>query len=108
VTAAIELSKLASLSTCVTGHSPFFACTLVLSSIVQVTVLSAHIEHPIGKHCSYLALNIGVLNSMGGIWSIAASSLGKIRAVTREAEGASTEPSEGVVGSLSTPPVLPL
>jgi hypothetical protein len=108
VAAAIELSKLASLSKCVTGHSPFFACTLVLSSIVQVTVLSAHIEHPIGKLYSYLALNIGVLNSMGGIWSIAASSLGKIRAVTREAEGASTEPSEGVVGSLSTPPVLPL
>lgn len=107
VNAAIELSKLASLSTCVTGHTPFFACTLVLSSIVQVTVLSAHIGHPTGKHYSYLALNIGVLSSMGGIWNIAASSLGKMRAVTREVEAASTEAGEGLVGSLSTPPVVP-
>lgn len=107
VNAAVELSKLASLSTSVTGHSPFFACTLVLSSIVQVTVLSAHIEHLVGKYYSYLALNIGVLNSMGRIWSIAASSLGNIRAITREVEAASTKSSEGLVASLSTPPILP-
>ncbi|KAJ5999481.1 Transcription factor [Penicillium sp. IBT 35674x] len=107
VNAAVEISKLASLSTCVTGHSPFFACTLVLSSIVQVTVLSAHIGHPIGKHYPYLTLNIGVLNSLGGIWNIAASSLDKIRAVTREVEAASIEPSEDLVGCPSTPPVLP-
>ncbi|CAG8418549.1 unnamed protein product [Penicillium salamii] len=108
INAAIELSKLASLSTNVTSHSPFFACTLVLSSIVQVTVRSARIEQPIGMHYSYLALNIGVLNSMASVWGIAASSQDKIRTVVREVEAASTEANQGLVGHLSTPPVLPI
>lgn len=100
--AAAELSKLASLSTSVTGHSPFFACTLVLSSIVQLTVLSAHIVDQPGKHYSYLALNIGVLKSMGRLWNIAAYSMEKLQEITREVQSASSRPNNGLVGSLST------
>ncbi|KAJ5178456.1 uncharacterized protein N7500_001155 [Penicillium coprophilum] len=106
VNAAVELSKLASLSTSVTGHTPFFACSLVLSSIVQVTVLSAPIGQPFGKHYSYLALNIGVLKSMGSIWNVAASAVGKLRATTREVEAASAEAGHEIVGSMFIPAVL--
>jgi hypothetical protein len=106
VNAAVELSKLASLSTSVTGHSPFFACTLVLSSIIQVTVLAAPIGQPFGKHYSYLALNIGVLKSMGSIWEIAASSVGTLRATTREVEAASAEAGHELIGSMFIPPIL--
>ncbi|CAG8890369.1 unnamed protein product [Penicillium egyptiacum] len=106
VNAAVELSKLASLSTSVTGHSPFFACTLVLSSIIQVTVLAAPIGQPFGKHYSYLALNIGVLKSMGGVWNIAASSVGKLRSITREVEAASADAGHELVGSMFIPPIL--
>ncbi|KAJ6179917.1 hypothetical protein N7519_010378 [Penicillium mononematosum] len=106
VNAAVELSKLASLSTSVTGHSPFFACTLVLSSVIQVTVLAAPIGQPFGKHYSYLALNIGVLKSMGSVWEIAASSVGKLRATAREVEAASVEAGHELVGSMFIPPIL--
>ncbi|KAJ5110080.1 hypothetical protein N7532_002725 [Penicillium argentinense] len=106
VNSAVELSKLASLSTCVTCHTPFFACTLVLSSIVQVAVLTAPVGLPFGMHYSYLALNIGVLKSMGNIWGIAASSLTKLRAIAREVEQASQEAGHGLIGSASLPPCL--
>lgn len=101
--AAVELSKLASLSTSVTGNSPFFACTLVLSSIIQMTVLSAPTGQPFGKHYSYLALNIGVLKSMGSIWKIAACSVENLRATTREVEAASAEAGHELVGPMFIP-----
>lgn len=98
---ASELSKLASLSTSVTGHSPFFACTLVLSSIVQVTVLKTPVGQPHGKLLSCLSLNLGVLKSMGRVWNIAASSLGKLRDITREVESAATDAGQQAIGSTS-------
>lgn len=88
VTAAINLSKLASLSTSVMNHTPFFACTLVLSSIIQLAILSAHTQQLVDSCRSFLPLNIGVLNSMGDIWTIAATSKGRLRAVAIEVEAA--------------------
>lgn len=103
---ASGLSKLASLSTSVTGHSPFFACTLVLSSIVQVTVLNTPVGQPHRKQLSCLALNLGVLKSMGRIWNIAASSLGKLRDITREVESAATDADQQAIGSTSFSAIL--
>lgn len=104
INAAVELSKLSSLSTYVTGHSPFFACTLVLSSIVQVTVLSTQTGEESGKYYSYLALNIGVLKSMGTIWEIAACSMRKLSEITREVTRAFyMEASSEMVGPILTP-----
>lgn len=102
INAATELSKLSSLTTSVTGHSPFFACTLVLSSIVQLAALSAHIGDSPSKYYSYLALNIGVLKTMGGVWSIASSSMGKLREITREIEKASTESTGQLAASMQS------
>ena len=86
VAAAVNMSKLASLSTSVINHSPFFACILVLSSIVQLAILSAGPQQSSGTDRQYLALNIGVLGSMGDIWAIAATSMGRIRDVAMEIE----------------------
>ncbi|KAL5041892.1 hypothetical protein BDW71DRAFT_201033 [Aspergillus fruticulosus] len=61
---AVQLSSLASLSTTVVNHTPFFACTLVLSSVIQVAVLLADGLPPPQPRQQYLALNLGVLNAM--------------------------------------------
>ncbi|KAL4984673.1 glycosyl hydrolase family 3 C-terminal domain-containing protein [Aspergillus falconensis] len=76
---AVQLSSLASLSTTVVNHTPFFACTLVLSSVIQVAVLLADGLPPPQPRQQYLALNLGVLKSMGETWPIAASAMQRIR-----------------------------
>jgi hypothetical protein len=99
--AATALSNLASLSTVVTGHSPFFACFLVLSSLVHVTILSGFpLGIPPDKHVTHLALNMAVLKSMGSIWKISASASDALRAISREVEAASTEAADELMGSL--------
>lgn len=106
VTAAIELSKLASLSKTVTNTSPFFSCTLVLSSIIQLATLSANARRPFGKYHSFLALNIGVLKSIGRIWGIAKVSMARLRAVTLEVETAFAELPREQLDSLLLAPAL--
>ncbi|CRG88107.1 hypothetical protein PISL3812_05134 [Talaromyces islandicus] len=101
VNAAVELSKLGSLSTSVTRHTPFFPCTLVLSSIVQLTASSMQVGQRPGKYSSYLALNIAVLHSMGTIWDLAASDIGKIRDIACEVERTSTQPNKDIVEYIS-------
>ncbi|KAL4746456.1 hypothetical protein BDW72DRAFT_210407 [Aspergillus terricola var. indicus] len=76
---AVQLSRLASLSTSVVNHTPFFACTLVLSSVIQVAVLLGDGLSPPQPKQQYLALNLGVLKSMGETWPIAASAMQRIR-----------------------------
>jgi hypothetical protein len=76
---AVQLSGLASLSTSVVNHTPFFACTLVLSSVIQIAVLLADGLSPSQPRQQYLALNLGVLKSMGDTWPIAASAMQRIR-----------------------------
>ncbi|RJE17846.1 hypothetical protein PHISCL_09821 [Aspergillus sclerotialis] len=88
VSAAVELSKLVSLSTSVINHSPFTGCSLVVSSIVQMAVLSSQAQQPFGKHHSFLAVNIGVLHSMGATWTIAATAMGRLRVIAYEIETA--------------------
>ncbi|KAL4789123.1 hypothetical protein BDV19DRAFT_374603 [Aspergillus venezuelensis] len=76
---AVQLSGLATLSASVVNHTPFFACTLVLSSIIQVALLLADSLLPPHARQQYLALNLGVLKSMGETWPIAASAMHQIR-----------------------------
>lgn len=76
---AVQLSKLASLSTSVVNRTPFFACTLVLSSVIQIAVLLGDGLSTPQPRPQYLALNLGVLKSMGKTWPIAASALQQIR-----------------------------
>ncbi|RAK99993.1 uncharacterized protein BO80DRAFT_409232 [Aspergillus ibericus CBS 121593] len=76
---ATQLSKLASLSTSVANHTPFFGCTLVLSSVIQIAVMLSDGPHPSGARQQYLALNLAVLRSMGETWPIAASAMSRIR-----------------------------
>lgn len=106
VSAGVELSKLASLSQFVTNSSPFFCCTLVLSSIIQLATLSANAGQPLGKYHSFLALNMGVLNSMGATWTIAANSMGRLRAVALEIETAFAEQARYFADNLLFVPAL--
>ncbi|KAL6230151.1 hypothetical protein BDW75DRAFT_234618 [Aspergillus navahoensis] len=76
---AVQLSSLASLSAIVVNHTPFFACTLVLSSVIQVAVSFADGLPSPQPRQQYLALNLGVLKSMGETWPIAASAMQRIR-----------------------------
>ncbi|KAL2855982.1 fungal-specific transcription factor domain-containing protein [Aspergillus pseudoustus] len=86
VSGAIGLSKLAALSTSVINHSPFVACTLVLSSVIQLAVLSVDWLPPFGADTRFLSLNVGVLNSLGDAWPIAGNSMMRIREMTREVQ----------------------
>ncbi|OJJ64560.1 hypothetical protein ASPSYDRAFT_84559 [Aspergillus sydowii CBS 593.65] len=79
---AVSVSKLASLSTSTTFHTPFFACAMVLSSVIQLAVLSADWLPSFGANWQYVGLNIGVLNSMGDTWEIARVSMRRIREMT--------------------------
>ncbi|KAE8145675.1 hypothetical protein BDV25DRAFT_65722 [Aspergillus avenaceus] len=87
-TAAVKLAKLGSLSTSVGDHSPFFVCTLVLSSIMQMAMLSVDRDEAARTGRQYLALNVGILRSMGDIWPIAAVSTSRIQDVAVEVETA--------------------
>ncbi|KAL4912727.1 hypothetical protein BDW62DRAFT_216099 [Aspergillus aurantiobrunneus] len=98
VAAAVNLSKLASLSTSVMNHSPFFACTLVLSSVIQLAVLTTHTQQ-LASHRPFLTLNMGVLKSMGDIWTIAATSKERLREVALEVEAAFSGRPRGLLES---------
>ncbi|RAH81927.1 putative beta-glucosidase precursor [Aspergillus japonicus CBS 114.51] len=76
---AVQLSRLASLSPSVIDHSPFFGCTLVISSVIHVALMLSDGLQPPGPRQQYLALNLGVLKSMGETWPIAASAMQRIR-----------------------------
>ncbi|KAE8420932.1 putative beta-glucosidase precursor [Aspergillus pseudocaelatus] len=104
--AAVNLSKLASLTTAVTSHSPFFVCTLVLSSIVQLAIFTADPQQSTRTGRNFLALNIGVLKSMGHVWAIAAASMSRIRDVAVEVESALARESRELLHDQLTQSVL--
>ncbi|KAL2819706.1 hypothetical protein BJX63DRAFT_418674 [Aspergillus granulosus] len=86
VRGAVSVSKLAVLSTSVINHSPFVACMLVLSSVIQLAILSVDWLPPFGADSQFLSLNIGILNSMGDTWPIAGNTILRIREITREVQ----------------------
>jgi hypothetical protein len=84
LTAALDISKLASLSTSAINHSPFFCCTLMLSSIVQLAIRCAKLQEPCSANLEFLGINLSVLKSMGEIWKIAEASKLRLREVIME------------------------
>ncbi|KAJ5474497.1 beta-glucosidase precursor [Penicillium sp. IBT 31633x] len=93
VSAAADLSKLASLSISVMDHSPFFACIMVLSCVIQMAIISNQTPYQSVKHRSFLALNIQTIKSMGDIWTIAENAVPRLHAVAIELERALNEQS---------------
>ncbi|KAL4904640.1 hypothetical protein BDW74DRAFT_185547 [Aspergillus multicolor] len=69
---ATSLSKIASSSTGVANHTPFFACVLNLSSIIQLAVSTLECVGLSSADHPYLTLNIGILKNIGETWPIAA------------------------------------
>jgi hypothetical protein len=86
VNGAVGLSKLAMVPTSVINYSPFVACTLVLSSVIQLAFLPVDWLPAFGTDCQFLSLNIGILNSMRDMWPIAGNSTQRIRELTKEVQ----------------------
>ncbi|EGU87790.1 hypothetical protein FOPG_17766 [Fusarium oxysporum f. sp. conglutinans race 2 54008] len=87
ISAAVDLSNIASLSTSVLKQSPFFCCVLVLSSIIQLACHSARLEGLHSTDLHFLGLNLGMLKSLGELWAIAAVSESRLRDVVKEVSG---------------------
>ncbi|GAB1210327.1 hypothetical protein APSETT445_009118 [Aspergillus pseudonomiae] len=64
------------------------AATILRSSIVQLAIFTADPQQSTRTGRNFLALNIGVLKSMGPVWAIAAASMARIRDVAIEVESA--------------------
>lgn len=84
VKAASELSKLASIRQPVIKHTPFFICSLVLSSMVQLAAFSVKAGQMPDPSRDRLTLTIGVFKSLGNTWAISQSAMRQIKAVARD------------------------
>ncbi|KAJ5770580.1 uncharacterized protein N7511_002631 [Penicillium nucicola] len=80
--AAKEITSLAAISSPVEKHTPFLTCALALSSIVQLAVVKSGQMSETGR--DRIALNLGVLRSMGRTWAISKATMQKIKAVARD------------------------
>ena len=84
VTAASQgLSDLAALR-CSHDHTPFFACGMIMGSLVQLSICSLHASHCITQHRERVMLMIGVLKSLGRIWPLAQRGLTQVRTYAKE------------------------
>ncbi|KAL4918357.1 hypothetical protein BDW62DRAFT_67718 [Aspergillus aurantiobrunneus] len=84
VKAASEISSLASIRTPVVKHTPFFICSLVMSSIVQLAACSVKAGQMPDPSRDRLALTIGVFKTLAGTWAISQSIMRQIKAVARD------------------------
>ncbi|RDH30891.1 putative beta-glucosidase precursor [Aspergillus welwitschiae] len=101
---SVRLSQLAALSTSVVNHTPFFACTLVLSSVIQVAAMFSESLHSSGtSQRQYLALNLGVLKSMGQTWPIAAAATQRVRQAMIEVHNAIPRDVNALLEEVSPP-----
>jgi hypothetical protein len=82
--AAGEISNLAALRTPALRHTPFFICSLVLSSIVQLAGYSVKAGQMPDPRRDRLTLTIGVFKSLGRTWAISQSIMKQIKAVARD------------------------
>lgn len=81
---ASELSSLAGLGVPVVKHTPFFICSLMLSSIVQLAACSAKAGRMPDPSRDRLALTIGVFKSLSRTWAISQEITKQIKAVARD------------------------
>ena len=84
VTAASQgLSDLAALRTS-HDHTPLLACGLILGSLVQLSICSLHASNCITQHRERVMLMIGVLKSLGRVWTLANRGLTQLRQYAKE------------------------
>ncbi|KAL4886674.1 hypothetical protein BJY04DRAFT_228462 [Aspergillus karnatakaensis] len=84
VKAASEISKLASIRMPVVKHTPFFICSLVMSSIVQLAACSVKAGQMPDPSRDRLSLTIGVFKTLANTWAISQSIMRQIKAVARD------------------------
>ena len=82
--AAKELSSLASLPVAVHKHTPFFICSCVLSTVVQLSACCANSCKCLEPHRQQIIQSIGMLKTLGQVWPVAYHTLKQVRAVTSE------------------------
>ncbi|KAF9883854.1 hypothetical protein FE257_002745 [Aspergillus nanangensis] len=82
--AASEISSLASIRMPVVKHTPFFICSLVLSSIVQLAACSVKAGQMPDPSRDRLTLTIGVFKSLARTWAISQTIMRQIKAVSRD------------------------
>ncbi|KAL4988074.1 hypothetical protein BDW68DRAFT_100593 [Aspergillus falconensis] len=82
--AASEISSLASIRMPVVKHTPFFICSLVMSSIVQLAACSVKAGQMPDPRRDRLALTIGVFKTLANTWAISQSIMRQIKAVARD------------------------
>ncbi|PWY89809.1 hypothetical protein BO70DRAFT_129255 [Aspergillus heteromorphus CBS 117.55] len=84
VKAASEISNLASIRMPVVKHTPFFICSLVLSSMVQLAACSVKAGQMPDPSRDRLTLTIGVFKTLARTWAISQSIMRQIKAVARD------------------------
>ncbi|KAL4806788.1 hypothetical protein BDV18DRAFT_138225 [Aspergillus unguis] len=84
VKAASEISSLASIRMPVVKHTPFFICSLTMSSIVQLAACSVKAGQMPDPSRDRLALTIGVFKTLASTWAISQSIMRQIKAVARD------------------------
>ncbi|KAL3454356.1 hypothetical protein BJX65DRAFT_260379 [Aspergillus insuetus] len=84
VKAASEISSLASTPMPVVKHTPFFICSLVMSSIVQLAACSVKAGQMPDPSRDKLSLTIGVFKTLSNTWAISQSIMRQIKAVARD------------------------
>ncbi|KAL2827539.1 hypothetical protein BDW59DRAFT_143934 [Aspergillus cavernicola] len=84
VKAASEISILASIPMPVVKHTPFFICSLVMSSIVQLAACSMKAGQMPDPSRNRLSLTIGVFKTLANTWAISQSIMRQIKAVARD------------------------
>ena len=83
IEAANRLSSLASLQVPAEKHTPFFVCSLVLDSIVQLSACTMKTCQCLETHRDGITLAIGVLKALNQTWPISQPALQQIKAVAR-------------------------
>ncbi|KAL5338290.1 hypothetical protein BJX70DRAFT_205253 [Aspergillus crustosus] len=84
VKAANQISSLASIRMPVVKHTPFFICSLVMSSIVQLAACSVKAGQMPDPSRDRLSLTIGVFKTLANTWAISQSIMRQIKAVARD------------------------
>ncbi|KAL4960832.1 Zn(II)2Cys6 transcription factor [Aspergillus stella-maris] len=93
VKAASEISSLASIRMPVVKHTPFFICSLVMSSIVQLAACSVKAGQMPDPSRDRLALTIGVFKTLANTWAISQSIMRQVKAVARDVMDMGLRPS---------------
>lgn len=108
VQAANGIANLASLSTSLVKHTPFFICGLVLSGVVQLAACSVRASKSLEPRRDRIALIIGNLKMLNRTWCISRQVMKHIKMVAREVLEIGIRPTEYLEAEDSGPDVTSL